>query len=615
MNRRVWVLGAVLLGLMGCSHTPTLPRLQSEDEADRKPEIKTIGDVTSVANADPIPVSGVGLVVGLQGTGGTAPPGGYTKMLEDQLAKQKVKNVKELLASPNNSLVLVSGLIPAGARKGDSFDIEITLPQGSRTTSLRGGELIECCLYNYDSTKHLDPSNEGPDRPVIGHVLAKAKGDLLVGFGDGDDESSKQRQGRIWGGAKCEASRPFYLALNSDQQYARLAMRIAERVNETFQGSGKSAPGTEIAVAKTKEVVVLGVPSQYHYNLVRYLRVVRMIPLQELPPPSSPYRRHLEEDLLDPARTVTAALRLEALGTDTIPVLKRGLKSEHVLVRFTSAEALAYLGSPACGEELAQLVEQQPALRAFCLTAMASLDEAVCHVKLRELLSSPSAETRYGAFRALRVLDENDAFIQGELLNDAFWLHRVSPNSTSLVHMSSSHRPEIVLFGEDAYLEPPFSFMAGAEFTVTASRDDDKCMVSRFSLKHGTQRRQCSLKLEDVLHAVADMGGTYPDVTELLRQAGNCRALTCRVAVDELPQATSIFELARAGAKKVDGHKLDEEILNARLDFGTTPNLFEAGVGRKRRSSDDADAELLQDTRKPRDDKRSSAQRKSASDD
>jgi hypothetical protein len=104
-------------------------------------------------------------------------------------------------------------------------------------------------------------------------------------------------------------------------------------------------------------------------------------------------------------------------------------------------------------------------------------------------------------------------------------------------------------------------------------------------------------------------------VTELLRQAGNCRALTCRVAVDELPQTTSVFELARAGAGKVDGHKVDEEILNARLDFGATPNLFEAGIGRRRRSAEDADAELIQDTHKPRDDKRSSAQRKAASDD
>ena len=67
MNHRTWMLGAVLLGLMGCAHQQT--RLQSADENDRdkEPEIKTIGDITAVGNADPIPVSGVGLVYGLEG--------------------------------------------------------------------------------------------------------------------------------------------------------------------------------------------------------------------------------------------------------------------------------------------------------------------------------------------------------------------------------------------------------------------------------------------------------------------------------------------------------------------------------------------------------------------
>ena len=51
------------------------------------------------------------------------------------------------------------------------------------------------------------------------------------------------------------------------------------------------------------------------------------------------------------------------------PALKQGLQSKHPLVRFCSAEALAYLGSPACADELARAVKQQPYLRAYALTA------------------------------------------------------------------------------------------------------------------------------------------------------------------------------------------------------------------------------------------------------
>src|SRR4029077_15801135 len=142
---------------------------------------------------------------------------------------------------------------------------------------------------------------------------------------------------------------------------------------------------TSVAAAETKSVVVLTVPAQYRLNLPRYLRVVRQVPLSETAESRIAYRRRLEERLLDPAHSVIAALKLEALGQDSIPILKRGLTSEHPLVQFCAAEALAYLGKASSGEVLARMVEQQPALRAFSLTALASLDEAICHVELRRL--------------------------------------------------------------------------------------------------------------------------------------------------------------------------------------------------------------------------------------
>jgi hypothetical protein len=288
---------------------------------------------------------------------------------------------------------------------------------------------------------------------------------------------------------------------------------------------------------------------------------------------------------------------LEALGPDSIPTLKRGLTSEHPLVRFACAEALAYLGSPSCGTELARAVEQQPALRAYSLTALASLDEAICHVELRKLLESPSPESRYGAFRSLRALDQREAAIQGDLLNESFWLHRVAPNSAPLVHMTTSRRAEVVLFGEDAVLTPPFALLAG-DFTVTANKDDDRCTLSRISLRHGKSRRQCSLKLEDVIRTIALMEGTYADVVELLRRVERGQCLSCRIAVDALPQAVSAEELAKAGAGDPEALKAHPEILNARADFGATPTLFEKNPGKRRQSDAQRDEEISLKDRK-----------------
>src|SRR5712692_10313785 len=171
MNHRVWVLGGMLLGLVGCAQLQTRGQSADEGEREKEPEVKTIGSVTEVDNAEPIPVSGVGLVTGLDGTGGGAPPGGFRTMLEDQLKKRaadngKELNAKEILASKNNAMVLVSALIPAGARKGDPVDIEVTLPPGSKSTSLRGGYLQFCLLYNYDNARRIAPHLVAADQLV-----------------------------------------------------------------------------------------------------------------------------------------------------------------------------------------------------------------------------------------------------------------------------------------------------------------------------------------------------------------------------------------------------------------------------------------------------------------
>ncbi len=192
------------------------------------------------------------------------------------------------------------------------------------------------------------------------------------------------------------------------------------------------------------------------------------------------------------------------------------MTSEHPLVRFTSAEALAYLGSATCGEELGKIAREQPALRAFSLAALASLDESISHVVLQNLLSQSSAETRYGAFRALHSLDEHDEAIRGEKLNESFWLHRVAPESSPMVHLATMRSAEVVIFGEEPLMIPPFSILAG-EFTVTAKAGDDRCTITHASVRSGKTQKQCSLKLEEDIRTMAQMGA-------LIRTSSSCYA-------------------------------------------------------------------------------------------
>jgi hypothetical protein len=588
MNRRVsdllrparlapWgALAAALLGLAGCVSGPEQARLQSgeESEAERY-GVQTVGDVTKVGNADPVPVASVGLVVGLEGTGGDPAPDNFRTQLEDQLAKQNVKDIKRVLADPRHALVVVTALVPPGAAAGVPLDVEVSLPpHPGKATSLRGGRLLPCTLFNYNYTKNLEPGYAGSNMALRGTPMVRCEGPVLVGVGDGD-EADRLKHGRIWNGGRCLKINPLLLVLNPESQQGRIAALAADRINEAFRGGGAGAPDQAVAVAHDNLALELHVPPAYKLNLPRFLRVVRLVPLQEANDAADgrPYRQHLADDLREPARTVTAALRLEALGAASVPALKAGLESDHPLVRFCAAEALAYLDCPAGGDELGRDVAKQPLLRAFALTALASLDESVSHVQLRDLLlTSGDAETRYGAFRALRSLDENDPLVQGEFLNDAFWLHRVAPDAPPLVHVSTARRAEIVLFGQEAALHAPFSVLAG-EFVVRATPDDDACLVTRFPPGGGERRKRCPLTVEGVLRTMAGMGATYPEALEFLQQARRCDCLSCELRNDALPQAVTVQDLARTG-KAGDLVNSDGQIIAAPQDLGATPTLY-----------------------------------------
>jgi hypothetical protein len=563
--------GALLLSLAGCVSPQTRGQSAEETEREKDLDVRTVGEVTEVSNVQPIQVSGVGVVTGLEGTG-HSPPGAWRTMLEQQLRKQKIENVKALLDSPNNCLVFVTAFIPPGSRKGDVLDVEVTLPPGSKATSLRGGYLQDCILRDYETRKHLMPTYDGGDRLLPGHVLAHARGPLLVGFGN-PDEPAEQRRARIWGGGISNLDRPFYLLLKNDEKSARIANAVAERLNLMFQDDNRvhkmiqqnssqlfllddvtqqlnqKQDRGEMARAVNKEMIFLRVPYAYRYNAERYLRVARLMPLREVPEKQGRYRRRLQKMLLDPSDTIRAALRLEALGKESVPALKRGLDSDYPLVRFAAAEALAYLGTTAGAHELARLAEQQTELRMFCLMALSSLDEGICRTKLSEMLTLDDPSLRCGAFRALRLLDESAPRLRrdlgGELLGNSFWLHRVGPQSPRLVHFALGKKAEIVLFGEDIQISA-VKVLAGSEFAVSVEPSDDRCTVSRITTQ-GVARKQCTLRLDDVLRTMADLGAGYPEAVDLLRKLDDRQALNCPIAANALPTLISVEDLADAG--------------------------------------------------------------------
>src|SRR5262245_42937373 len=90
---RWWRLVLLLAAVTGCSQPQFRCQKEEESDKDRYP-VKTVGDVSTIGNAEPVQVSGVGLVEGLEGTGCPAPPGEMRQMIEAELRREKVENVR-----------------------------------------------------------------------------------------------------------------------------------------------------------------------------------------------------------------------------------------------------------------------------------------------------------------------------------------------------------------------------------------------------------------------------------------------------------------------------------------------------------------------------------------
>ncbi len=531
----VCCLGLLTLG--GCMKLD-LFRFQNEEKdreeenRDRRKDTDFVGNFAAITGNNVITVHGVGLVTGLDNTGEDPPPSVYRTQLEEDMKKHGVTNFREKLQSPSTALVLLTAYLPADIQKGGTFDVEVRLPPNTEATSLKGGWLLPA-----DLTEQANVQGQGT---LKGKIYGRVTGPILVSFGKGESRDGVSMRGRILGGGVAAKERTLGLYLRSDFKNRRNVTRIADAIGVRFHyydhGMKKS-----LAEAKDDQYVQLKVHPRYKDNYPRYMQVIRHVAFRENDIQRRDRMERLQEDLIDPDRAARAAIQYEAIGSESIMFLKKGLNNPSAEVRFYCAEALAYLGDDSGAEELAKLARVEPAFRVYCVAALSALDEAVCYQLLRDLMDENSAETKYGAFRALWTLDRNDPFIKGTKLNDHFLFHVVDTKGEPMIHLTRHRRPEVVLFGANQKFNTPLALRAGNHIGVNAKSGSDTITLTRFDIGRPDQRKVVSTKVADVIVAAAEMGATYPDIAQMLSEASGQYNVEGRVEYDALPQAGRLY--------------------------------------------------------------------------
>ncbi|MCC5821753.1 MAG: flagellar basal body P-ring protein FlgI [Phycisphaerales bacterium] len=468
----------------------------------------TIGAEASLQGVQPTLVSGVGFVVGLNGTGGLTMPEQFAAHLEREMGLLGIstsnqaggrgiagRSPRQLLRDPNTAAVIVQAAIPPGANSGDTFDVYV---RAINATSLEGGRL-------WTTTLRAGPPTAFGDPQAI--EMGKANGPIFLNpFAEPGKVDGVQRTiGRVLDGGTITTSTVINVILDNPSHMR--ARQIASAVNSSFpRGPGDPE---QIARGRDEQLVQVRIPFRYRERREEFIELIRHLPIDQSFP--EVYARRFAQTLVnEPYMSGNMSYSLEALGERSKPFLAELYDAPELAPRLAALRAGAALNDPRAVRPLRELAKNgQGAFRTDAIALLSRIDGApIIEETLREALSDPELSVRVEAYeglmhRAVEVqkrrlalahlqgrssrevspmitLSQLDtlsrAFVPGggmhgvsrELIEGKFFLDRV-PFGSPLIYISQQGEPRIVLFGENPELTSPMIVSAWSDRLLMAS--------------------------------------------------------------------------------------------------------------------------------------------------
>lgn len=496
----------------------------------KKSKAAYIGGLCRPFGAHYSKIEGIGLAFGLADTGSNPKPGGQRDHLVKELGTMDLDvDIPTLLAGKDTELVLLKGLIPPGAKVGDRFDIEVGTMRSTDATSLENGMVAKTKMF---------PIEIMGKAPRKGNVSGYGSGRIIIDslFETRQDDANRLH-GYILGGGIVMEDREIGFQLAKEEASTKTAISIARAINSRFTYEDRTGRHG-VASPKTDKFVSLVVPNEYRHNLGRFLDIASNIVHSETPNQLAERVDKLEKELMDPATSELAAFRLEAIGKQGLPILKRAMRHESLEVKFYAGEALAYMGESDGISHLKYVAEKEPAFRWAALTALSTIRGSESAKALADLMHSNSVETRYGAFQALQNHSPDDPLVAGQSIGD-FKLHCI-PSTTEqpMVHFARKKQNEIVVFGDHQTVSEEFTYVEPG-LTVKGTKNGHVAITKQTS--KGEQRMVVTNQIVDVVESLQRAGLSYGDILKVLRQSKNAGTINSRLVIDSQPKLGRIY--------------------------------------------------------------------------
>lgn len=490
----------------------------------------------------------IALVTQLHNTGGPIRASSQREKILNTMRVNSVNNPNAVLDDDTTTMVVAHVNVLPAAKKGEILDIAVDLSSHSTSTSLANGWVMESSLM--EMSQLGGQVREGFERAAIrGRIVTRKQI-------TGDDSPEAELQGIIVGGGRLLKSRQLGVSISKDFADALTMRAIVPAINNRFthfDGTKK----TGIAKPRQDSLIEIAIPPKYELDPFHFINVVTQCSFNETDQQLQARMQRLAEQLTIPNTCRQACWQLEAIGERAIPYLAAGLDHPHAEVRFYTAHSLAYLNDDRSIPILARLSKTEPAFRAMCFNGLVKVDSFLATDTLRELVHAAEPEVKYGAVVALRHRDASDPLIASQQMGQAGGLLEIPSNGPPLVAASLSQTPEVVIFGSSPIVQIP-EFHYVSKRIIIARNATNGYDVTQVRPGEEDITVSCNAELRNILKAISDVGGSYGDWIQFLRESHENGFYVEPLALNPVPQTGRTYDREEA-TQSLNGEGLETE--------------------------------------------------------
>lgn len=239
-----------------------LTLLPAAVSANQAPVVR-VKDIARVQGVRDNQLYGLGLVIGLNGTGDSTQTQANVQMVANMLARFGITVNPEDMRLRNVAAVMVTANIGSAVRTGDRIDVTVSSIGDAK--SLQGGYLLQT-----------------PLQAANGQIYAAAQGPLSIGGfvvrgGSSGGQQNHTTVAVISNGAIVEQEIPHSFMENGEIHFVlqepdfSTAARLVDTINQVY-------PNT--AWAMDQATIVVSVPDRYVDNVVSFVAALEELPIQ-----------------------------------------------------------------------------------------------------------------------------------------------------------------------------------------------------------------------------------------------------------------------------------------------------------------------------------------------